>query len=297
MSARKPPGKKGLTSVAIKGIDLNGFGSAEVIPIAAIQIDITYQRSLRHDLVNRIARAWDIVKAGPILVSERDDGSLWCVDGGHRMAGALQAGEEEIFAHVVHGLTCEEEAELRLARNDRKSDTQFEKFQTRLAMGDPIVEAISETVLQNGTKVNLSPQTYNGINALACLETLYNVDGQGIVLGRTLRFIRESFGSEQLNPTTCSVSMMKASAWFIDRHIDGHEAQWVEMTDRVGTLGIEDIRRKAVSHKAANGGSLWINYYRAMVEIWNFRRQDKSKITWKTQGSITTLGDEYNRPR
>src|SRR5262245_47300261 len=89
---------------AIKGIELNGLGSAEVLPIAEIIVDPDYQRALRHDLVNKIGREYDIVKAGPILVSRRG-GKYYCVDGQHRLAGALQAGETEIFAHVVHGLT------------------------------------------------------------------------------------------------------------------------------------------------------------------------------------------------
>ena len=104
-----------------KYIDLGDWGSAEVLQIADIQIDPDYQRDLRHDLIDKIAREYDVVKAGPILVSKRADGSLWNVDGQHRMIGAERAGETEVFANVVHGLTQEQEAALRLARNDRRA--------------------------------------------------------------------------------------------------------------------------------------------------------------------------------
>jgi hypothetical protein len=286
--------KKGLSSAAVNGIafDQDNLGSAEVVEIAQINIDPEYQRGLRHDLVNEISRDYNMVKAGPILVSERDDGSLWAVDGQHRMVGAQNAGETEIFAHVVHGLSQAQEAELRLARNNRKSDTMQEKFRSRLTMGDQKAHQMVEVVRQQGTEINMTPLSYKGINAISTLEAIYDVDGTGVWLARTIRFIKEAVGVESLNPDTLSASMMKAVAWFIDRHIDSKEASWNEMVERVGAAGVEDIRRKAVSHKAANGGPMWINYYRSLVELWNFRRSEKNKILWKTTGSLQQLGSD-----
>lgn len=288
--------KAGLTDAAVTGIDLNGLGSAEVLEIAEIQVDPDYQRDLRHDMVNQIAREYDIVKAGPILVSERDDGSVWCVDGQHRMTGAAQAGETQIFAHVVHGLTQAQEAELRLARNDRRSDSLAEKFRTRLVMGDEKAHAIVEVARQQGTEINLIPNSNHGINAIATVEILYDIDGTGVWLARTIRAIKEAFGEDELNPTTCSTSMLKAVCWFMAQHVDAHEANYDEFVNRVGAVGVDDLRRKAVSHKAANGGALWVNYYRAIVEVWNFRRQEKNLLRWKTVGSLLQLG-AATRPR
>lgn len=272
-----------------KYIDLGDWGSAEVLPIADIQIDPDYQRDLRHDLIDKIAREYDVVKAGPILVSKRADGSLWNVDGQHRMIGAERAGETEVFANVVHGLTQEQEAALRLARNDRRADSIYERFRTRLVMGDEVAHRIVEIVRQNNSDVNLVPNAQTGINAVACLELLYDVDGTGTWLGRVLRALRESFGDDHMNAETCSASMMKAVAWFLAQHVDSREASYEEFTTRLGQYGPEDIRRKAVSHKAANGGAMWINYYRAVVEAWNFRRS-KNQLRWKTIGSISRLG-------
>jgi hypothetical protein len=292
--------KTGVTDAAVTGLNLGDLGSAEVVRIDAIQIDPDYQRDLRHDLVAKIASEYDIVKAGAILVGDREDESgLWAIDGQHRMIGAQQAGETEIFAHVVHGTTKEYEAELRLARNDRRSDSFFEKFRTRLVMGDEKAHAMVEVVRQNGTHINTSPSSYHGINSIATLELLYDIDEKGVWLGRVLRLIREAWGEGTdedtgevagMNPDTCSTSMLKAACWFIGQHIDSKEVSWTEFVERLQTFDVQDIRRKAVSHKAANGGALWINYYRALVELWNFRRQDKRKITWKTIGSINQLG-------
>jgi len=292
--------REGLSEAAVTGLNLDEAGSAEVVLIAELNIDPAYQRDLRHDLVNKIAKEYDIVKAGPILVSHRADGSLWVVDGQHRLAGAAQAGETEMFAHVVHGLTQSQEAELRLARNERRSDTIAEKWRSRLVMGDPKAEAITELVHQHGTEINLTPVTTSGINAIATLELIWDIDSTGVWLGRVLRVLEDAYISPdtssvadtRIDPTNASSAQLKAICWFLGQHIDSRETAYEDFVSRLREFGVEDVRRKAVSHKAANGGSLWLNTYRAMVEIYNFRRQEKSKLKWKTIGSISQLGGQ-----
>jgi hypothetical protein len=285
-----------VTTEALVSLDLNNAGSAEVLPIAEIKVDEAYQRDLRYDLVNRIGANYDIVKAGPILVNERTDGTLWCVDGQHRMAGAEQAGETEIFAHVVHGLTKEEEAELRLARNDRRSDSAFEKFRTRLVMGEEKAHAIVEVARQHGTRINLTPDLHHGINSIAGAETLYDAGlGGGVWLGRVLAFADETWreeGDDQpLGGRAVGVNMMKALAWFFDRHGVGQGGlSRTELMNRLRQAGVDEIDRQARNHKAINGGSMWLNYYRALVGIWNKGRQEQNKIEAKTLGSVANLG-------
>lgn len=279
-----------VTRQATAGIELGEMGTAEVLPIDEIIVDPDYQRDLRHAFLAEIAEDFDIVKAGPILVSRRD-GKLWCVDGQHRMLGGQRAGETEVLAHVVHGLTQQEEAELRLARNHRKQDSVQEKFRTRLVMGDEVAHAVVNVAKQHGTQINLETNMHKGINAIVAAETLYRAgSGNGEWLNRVLKFLAEAF-DEDLNGRNVSLAMLKASAWFIDRHMGVGEASWKEMADRVGRVGVADIDRKARAHQAGLGGSLWLNYYRAFVEVWNHGRKDANKLMWKTQGSIMALGD------
>jgi hypothetical protein len=294
-----------LSTGAVTGLNLGDLGTAEVLAIDVVNIDPDYQREIRHELVNRIGRDYDIVKAGPILVSERSDGSLWCIDGQHRMMGAAQAGETEIFAHVVHGLSQQEEAALRLARNDRKSDTAQEKFRTRLVMNDPVAHAILHIVREAGTDVNMVANAHHGINAIATLEVLYTLDHTGQWLERVLDVISEAFTHEdedgtivpELNGDTCSTSMLKAICWFLGQHVDQRECTRAEFVSRLTQFGVDDIRRKAISHQAANGGSLWVNFYRGLVELYNWRRTDAKKLKWKTIGSLAQLGDAGTKKR
>jgi hypothetical protein len=284
-----------VSDAASAGIDLGDLGSAEVIKIDEIRVDEDYQRELRHDLVNKIAQEYDLVKAGPILVNERkrkDGGGLWAVDGQHRMAGAAQAGEAEILAHVTHGLSKEQEAELRLARNDRRSDNQQEKFRTRLVMGDEKAHAIVELVRQKGTRLNIdSTNVHVGINAIGAAETLYDAGvGNGLWLGKVLDLLREAFGEENMGGRVCSSAMMKSLAWFLDRH----HVPKAELIEKLRLAGVDEVDRQARNHKAISGGSMWLNYYRALVGIWNFGRQDANKLDVKIKGSLAQLGTAAN---
>jgi len=281
-----------------KELNLGDAGSAEVLSISDIQVDAAYQRELRREFVEKVANEWDIVKAGAITISRRKNGTLWCVDGQHRMAAADLAGEVEVFAHVLADMTREEEADLRLALNDRKADTIYEKFRARLVKGDDTAHRIVEIAHQAGTTINLTPNRHSGINAINAAETLYNVgeDGSGVWLGRVLKFINEAFSERNrdgeivlgsgINGQTASAAMLKSVYWFIDRHMS-NGVRWSEIVDRVRKFGVDDIDRKARSYKASMGGALWLNYYRAIVEVYNFRRSDDKKLEWQTKGSIT----------
>lgn len=272
-------------------VDFGEWGSAEALSIEGLNIDPSYQRTLRHDLVRNIAEHFSKEKAGPILVNRRSDGTLWVVDGQHRMTGADQAGEKTILANVVAGLSEQQEAELRLARNDRRSDTIYEKFRTRLVMGDETAHRLVEIAHQFDTQINLEANMNKGINSIAATEQLYRLD-YGASLMKVLKALQDMFLEDGggLHGRNVTFAMIKSTYWFLDRHVVSKEANYNEWIERVARVGVHDLDRKARGYKAAMGGSLWLNYYRAMVEVYNFNRQEKNKLEWKTTGSAGVLG-------
>src|SRR3989304_2375030 len=114
-----------------------GVGNLEVLTIDDLHVDHTYQRDLSADRVQSIAARWDIVAAGPIVVSRRANGDLYIVNGQHRAAAAKMAGETHVIAQVVNDLTAKKEATLRLKGNCRLGDKAMERFRAQLVSGDP----------------------------------------------------------------------------------------------------------------------------------------------------------------
>lgn len=66
--------------------------SLENCRLADLKVDESYQRSIDNDsskaLIRRIAMHWDWRVFNPLTVSRRADGTLWVVDGQHRLAAA-----------------------------------------------------------------------------------------------------------------------------------------------------------------------------------------------------------------
>jgi hypothetical protein len=113
------------------------------VKCADLNIDPYYQRDLSRELVEKIKRNWDAAGAGYIVVNRRQNGSLYIVNGQHRVAArmelAVEAGDEsggEIVSQVFNGLTQQQEAQLRLIGNTKRTDTSQERFRAQVAAGD-----------------------------------------------------------------------------------------------------------------------------------------------------------------
>lgn len=265
---------------------LIGTGTIEEVDYEDLNVDEHYQRTLDHGLVNRIAQNWNAAAADPILVSKRADGTMWIVNGQHRAAGAKQAGHTKIMARVVEGLDRAGEAELRLRGNTRRGDTAQERFRAQVAAGHQQSIDILQVCADFETQINYTPNVHTGINSVSAVEALYEKD-KGVTLVRVFEVIQDAWGT--VGGKYVSVSSLKAIAWFLDVHRD---AQRDRLVQRLQQVGIDELDRKARSHKAAQGGAMWVNYYRAMVEEYNHRLGEGARLMWRTTGAAKMLGTE-----
>jgi hypothetical protein len=265
-------------------------GNIEALVIDDIKIDATYQRDLSADLVQQMAREWDITIAGPIVVSRRGrSGDLYVVDGQHRMAAAKLAGETHILAQVVSGLGRKTEAEMRLKGNVRRGDKAIERFRAQIAAGNPESVAIVSLCESFETKVNLNgPVQDHGINAISALERLYRRD-KGVLLTRVFEIIQRAWG--EVGGMNATNPVMQGIAWALSVHSD--EIDRARLVERLQGEGAESLLRKARAHQAAMGGSLWLNWYRALVEVYNLKLPEGARLEWRTRGY--TLGETASR--
>lgn len=261
-------------------LQAGGAGEITVLPLDLLHVDHLYQRDLIMEVVDRIAANWDIVTAGTIVVSRRADGTLYVVDGQHRFAAAKLAGETEILAQVVDGLTAEEEAHLRIQGNYKRSDRINEVFRARVFAGDPTALALQEIAHRYDTEINFVPDASKGLNAISSLEHLYNLDN-GVRLSRVFAVIKDAWG--EVGGPNASSAILKGLAWFLDRHSEEIDRQ--RLIERMRMEGPAAIGRSARNHKAALGGTHWINTYRALVEVYNYNLRENSRLEWRTNRS------------
>lgn len=258
-------------------------GEFEVLRIDDLNVDHSYQRDLDVNLVQKIGRKYDIAAAGPIVVSRRSDGKLFIVNGQHRAAGAKTAGEDEVIAQVLDMTSVPTararvlEAELRLMGNDRRGDKVAERFRAQLAAEHPESLAIVEILAQFNTRINPWPDPRHGVNAVSTVEHIYRKDRGGHLV-RVFEFIQEAWGLA--DGPNASANVLSGVSWLLERH--DAEMDRRRMVERLAVEGMDSLLRQARSHKAAMGGSLWMNVYRAMVQVYNERLPENKRLAWRT---------------
>lgn len=271
--------------------DMHAASKIVQVPLDNIQVDRSYQRDLSMRLVDEIADNWDEVASELTLVSDRGQrpekgevkGGLFIVNGQHRTAAARKLQKKKIWARLID-LSAEKdpaaiEASLRLKTNVRMGDRPLERFKAQIRAGDEQSLAIQKLLKRYDTEINFVPQMESGINAISTVEFLYQVDNGGL-LAETLDAIKEAY--EVVGGRNTSAALMKALAWFIFKHGDANRSRVVEQLHDIGYAATD---RKARTIQASMGGSLWMNYYRAIIESYNDRLAAKSKLQWQLRGA------------
>lgn len=130
---------------------------------AELNLDDSYQRSTENSasqaLIKKIAHGWDWRMCLPLVVSKRDDGSLWVIDGQHRLAAALMRGDIPFLPCCVgvYGTVADEAAMFVAMNRSRKPMNRLDDFHAAIASGD--AEAIEIRDLVTGAGFTVSRRT------------------------------------------------------------------------------------------------------------------------------------------
>lgn len=122
--------------------------SLENARIGDLNVDQVYQRSIEggpsQTLIRRIAMFWDWSLFHPLAVSRRADGSLWVVDGQHRLAAArLRSDIYDLPCVVSSYASAADEAASFVAMNvQRRALSALDLFRAAVAASDEHAEAI-----------------------------------------------------------------------------------------------------------------------------------------------------------
>ena len=125
-----------------------------------LRLDDSYQRSTDNGasraLIKRIATGWDWRMCLPLVVSKRDDGSLWVIDGQHRLAAALLRGDIPFLPCVigVYGSVADEAAMFVAMNRARKPMNRLDDFHAALASGDSDAIEVAKLITDAGFTVS-----------------------------------------------------------------------------------------------------------------------------------------------
>lgn len=189
-------------------------GKLDWIPAATPNCDYSYQRPLSRYQVNKLKREFDPDLLGVMLISQRPDGSLWVLDGQHRLTALveMERGSALVPAMIYHHLDLQTEAKVFAQTNkNRLYLSPNYAFRARLLAGDKIATTINEIVQGRGFHINYwkslpgqSPGMARPEGMLTCvgeIESVYTDFHDTQMLTTTLGVIADAWGTEVIGLT------------------------------------------------------------------------------------------------
>lgn len=248
------------------------------------------QRQLTPNWVMARVSDFDVDKLGHIVINIRADGTKSVVDGQHRveLMRAIGWGDQKIEAEIFTGLSTEEEAELFLARNDRKAVRKFDKFRVSVSAGN--AEAVDISRIVHTAGLAISDQKRDGhIAAVDKLERIYrgaSITGArdgAAALNRTLHCIKHSWGSNSAGfqgDVLLGLGMVQLR---YNGHIDQKAMAQKLAPIKGGPSGLlgnaramHEMRGRPVAHCVAA----------VIVDIYNRGRRVGKLDDWEARGSV-----------
>lgn len=130
------------------------------MPPKMLAVDPSYQRSIDNTvsraLINRIAKDWDWDLCQPLVISRREDGQLYVVDGQHRLAAAMARGDIDqlpCFICNLPDIAAEADRFVQFNRN-RKALKPLDLWKAAVASGDEAALQIVAALDAAGLKVH-----------------------------------------------------------------------------------------------------------------------------------------------
>ena len=164
-----------------------------MIRIKGLEVDKNYQRKLYPEHIKKIAREFNPIEFGAIIVNNRGEtGRYYIMDGQQRVEALKIIGMAVAPALVVNVSDIKTEAVGYGGLNSGKTLGTFGRFHADLCAGDERAVLMNQAVEDLGMKITGyrgSKQVVSGtIGCVATLRNIYNQHGPGMI-HNTLNFI------------------------------------------------------------------------------------------------------------
>lgn len=254
------------------------------VALDEITIDLRVQRQegLDQRRVDKMAGKFNPDALGLLILSQRPDGTLICLDGMHRRAAALQAGWKQLVdARVFTGLSLADEASLFLLYNFKKDPSAVSKFNARVLAGDEVAVDINNIAQGLGWRIRIARQAGN-LAAVEALERAYRTgagtlsDGaHPILTQRTLATITEAWGHE---PVAVQAPIIQGVAQLYGRYGDAIDSPKLtrELQDTLPRV----LVGRAKVLKDSQGGTVPAALAKILVSLHNNRRRSNLLPDW-----------------
>lgn len=153
---------------------MSGY-TEEALNVSAIQVDERVQRKILRHKVDRIKREFNPDALGVLTISKREDGQLFCVDGGHRLRAVKELTDDRgvVPCHVFKGLALRDEAKMFLELNFTTKLHNLDQFKARVVAEDEAAVEIDRYLRAYGWDINKDRKRDGNVSAVAAIERVY----------------------------------------------------------------------------------------------------------------------------
>lgn len=253
------------------------------VEVSQLQIDRRYQRDFRPSVVNRIAKDWDFAAAGVLSVSQREDMSMWIIDGQHRYLGALKRGVKLLRCEIHHNLTIEQEAQLWLVLNkNRNAPNESQSHNAQKTAGDSKAQLIESLIRQSGRTQSAK---VSSAHTVACVGAMrWALEKCEDALPRIWPLITELCEGEII--VNRFVRGMTYAEYML---ADGRSLTEPVLRRKLLNLGyaqVTDFLNRAQVAYAAGGERTWAE---GIINAVNYRVKEESRVRLLTSNEIKEL--------
>lgn len=227
----------------------------EHISPADIAVDERAQRALNPRHKDTLASGFNPLKVGSVIISERDNGDWYIMDGQHRCRAAVDSGYTGTVPAVIHtGLSVEDEADLFLSLNESKLVQPLDKFRARVTAGRTLAVNVNNIVRNVGFNVGQTGASKRSIGAVGALEKIYTSYG-AYALTSTLIAVNEAWPEL---PTNARSARMLEGVGFMVGAVPGVAVRRLASKLRATSAGniIADVDFLADLHKRPKGKTM-----------------------------------------
>lgn len=285
------------------GANLQAHQELAWVKLTDLHIDPIYSRQINPTKVRKIVNEFDPDSIGAIIVSKRSNGSLYILDGCHRVEALREMGwgDQLVPASVMTDLSVEAEARIFTVLNEQRTKPRpTDLYRSKLAAGDERIVDIERIVKGLDLHIVAGPHR-DGIQAVSTLENVYrNAAAPQPTLYVTLWTLKRAWGGI---PNSFPSSLIMGLALVYNRYEVGPSGSNHNIPERmVGTLRHEDDANQWVENfrklKSATGrtGSLGTVIAPALLhERYNRNRrvdilpewdERAGKSVWRTVSSL-----------
>lgn len=260
-----------------------------ILPITKFKIDHSYQRiNISPKVVKNIIRKFDWRAFDELSISKRSDGSLYLLDGMHRIEACKQLSIKKVPCKIFTGLTIQQEAEIcNIKMYARKKTTCAESFKSGLIANDLNYIKIKNILEANNIKLSF---VHNGGKKLrergliSCFNVILRIYGISVAHFKNVFQILNKlyYVDGKWDEYALSQLMVSGMDYFI-RYIDPDKVNIDKLKRKCGGFLMP---KKYISIASANSavlgrGSLPKQLAIAMIKDYNCGLRSENKIELK----------------